>query len=167
MVELRIVAGPGSGTTVPLLPGEFVIGHARGVEVRLDHPSVAVRHAMVRHRADGAIDVCDLGSRTGTWLDGRAVSGVVALPGDAELRLGAFVVEIGRRRAGDRPSAVDPARNRQADGTIPFNRPPRPLPAPGPSGCRHRTRLRRPRPAPLWRSWASGCPWCSPPRWCG
>lgn len=56
----------------PLAPGDNFIGRDATVRVRLDHPSVSRRHAMIR--IDGARAVVDdLNSRNGTFVDGRRI----------------------------------------------------------------------------------------------
>ena len=56
----------------PLGPGDNLIGRDAAVRVRLGHPSVSRRHARIRVDDARAI-VDDLGSRNGTFVDGRRI----------------------------------------------------------------------------------------------
>ncbi len=70
--ELRVVSGPDAGLTVPLTPGEHVIG--RHGTVRLDDRDVSRRHCKLMVAGDGAtFTLCDLESRNGTGLDGAGI----------------------------------------------------------------------------------------------
>ena len=71
----------------PLAAGDNLIGREAAAAVRLGHPSVSRRHARIR--VDGARAIVDdLGSRNGTFVDGRLVE-----PGAAgELRNGSILV---------------------------------------------------------------------------
>ncbi len=56
----------------PLDPGENLVGSHPDCAVRLRHPSVSRRHAVLRADADG-VEIEDLGSRNGTRVDDREV----------------------------------------------------------------------------------------------
>ena len=56
----------------PLAPGDNLIGRDAAVPVRLGHPSVSRRHARIRIDDARAV-VDDLGSRNGTFVDGRRI----------------------------------------------------------------------------------------------
>lgn len=69
-----------------LLPGPgpypLSIGRAPGSVLRLTHHTVSRMHAQLRHTGDGW-SLRDLGSSNGTWVNGRRVTGSVAVrPGD-------------------------------------------------------------------------------------
>jgi S-DNA-T family DNA segregation ATPase FtsK/SpoIIIE len=70
--EVRVVSGPDAGLTVPLPPGEHVIG--RHGTVRLDNTDVSRRHCLLVVAADGAtFTLRDLNSQNGTGLDGTPI----------------------------------------------------------------------------------------------
>ena len=54
--------------------GELTIGRAAGNQLRLADPAVSRRHARLVAHGHG-IEVHDLDSRSGTFLDGRRVAG--------------------------------------------------------------------------------------------
>lgn len=68
---------------LPLEDGEIELGRCEIAGVRLDDQRMSRRHARVRWR-EGQWEVEDLGSRNGTWLDGRPLTGMRA---GAELRI--------------------------------------------------------------------------------
>lgn len=93
---------------LPVLP--VVLGR-RGADVVLEHPSVDVEHACIEVTAEG-LALRDLGSRNGTFLNGRRVgSAGVLVKSDDQLTVGAVSLRIGIRshapkRAG--AAVVDP-----------------------------------------------------------
>jgi len=67
----------------PLLEGDNLVGSGDACGVRLAHPSVSRRHAVVRVEGD-RLWVEDVGSRNGSRLAGRSLAGPAAVaPGDA------------------------------------------------------------------------------------
>ena len=74
------------GREVALPDGVHLVGRGEGCLIRLDSLRVSRRHARLVVGADG-VWVEDLGSRNGTWVDGRRVDGRVAVPAGAEIRL--------------------------------------------------------------------------------
>lgn len=68
------------------------IGRSRTSDVRLDDPSVSALHAEVRVRVP-FIELVDLGSHNGTFLNGRRVMHVTLQAGD-EIRVGNCVLEL-------------------------------------------------------------------------
>jgi pSer/pThr/pTyr-binding forkhead associated (FHA) protein len=67
-------------------PGPWSIGRSDACRMVIGHASVSRRHALVRHVDDG-LEVCDLGSLNGTWVNGWRVDRTTLRPGDT-LRLG-------------------------------------------------------------------------------
>jgi pSer/pThr/pTyr-binding forkhead associated (FHA) protein len=65
-----------------------VIGRGRGVAIQFDHPDVSLAHALL-FRLGRDLAVCDLGSRTGTWINGERRTLSFAHAGDG-LRIGPF-----------------------------------------------------------------------------
>ena len=81
-------ASAGVQQVLPVGAGSSVVGRDQDVDLRLDHPSVSLRHARVEVTADGSdVRVRDLGSRTGTFLDGRPVTSARLVDG-SRVRLG-------------------------------------------------------------------------------
>ncbi|HEX8086155.1 MAG TPA: DUF1707 and FHA domain-containing protein [Solirubrobacteraceae bacterium] len=63
-------------------PGPWTIGRSDGCRLVIAHGTVSRRHAVLRRTADG-IEVRDLGSLNGTWVNGWRVDRALVRPGDA------------------------------------------------------------------------------------
>jgi hypothetical protein len=69
-----------------------------GAELTLDDPEVSRRHASFR-AVPGALEVTDLGSSNGTWVNGSRISApTIVYPGDS-IELGGTVLEVDAERA--------------------------------------------------------------------
>jgi pSer/pThr/pTyr-binding forkhead associated (FHA) protein len=65
----------------PLKGSAVTIGRTDKNDVRVDHPTVSSRHAQVEFSSEGFI-LTDLGSRNGTFVNGRKVQRAVLRPND-------------------------------------------------------------------------------------
>jgi len=74
MAMLRILSGDMSGQTVDLQGATIVVGRHPTCDIRVPDDTVSRRHAQIVADADGYV-VEDLGSRNGTFLNGRKVTG--------------------------------------------------------------------------------------------
>ena len=74
MAVLVAQSGPDSGKSFPLVHGDNLIGRDAGSNVLLTDDVVSRRHAMLRAE-DNRYLVFDLGSRSGTVVDGNPVAG--------------------------------------------------------------------------------------------
>ena len=98
-----------------------MIGRHQEAVIRLDHPDVSSRHAVVFHFANGAA-IFDLGSRGGLWVNGQRCSLTLLHDGDC-ITVGPFGLAIGATGSppidfNDTPTAVSPTTN----GTpVPFH----------------------------------------------
>jgi hypothetical protein len=89
--ELMTVAGE-EGTSVPEgltfdIQGVTTLGRAQNARVTLDDTSVSAHHALLRP-VDETWTIEDLGSRNGTLVNGRIISGTVDLACGDSLQLG-------------------------------------------------------------------------------
>jgi predicted component of type VI protein secretion system len=91
VATLRIQNGPRAGQTFEVL-GELVIGR-EGASLVIEDDRVSRRHAIVR-ALPGALEVEDLGSTNGTFVDGRRLDGRATVSDGAEIRLGTTVLEV-------------------------------------------------------------------------
>jgi predicted component of type VI protein secretion system len=66
--------------------GELVVGRVEA-DVSIDDEEVSRRHALVRP-AGGGIEILDLGSRNGTWVNGVRIAGATPLAHGDGVRLG-------------------------------------------------------------------------------
>ncbi|HXD67860.1 MAG TPA: FHA domain-containing protein [Solirubrobacteraceae bacterium] len=83
------------GERVPL-DRQLAIGRAPSSDLLLDDPSVSRAHAEIVVDADGAM-LQDAGSSYGTFVDGRRLSGPVALAHGMHLELGDCRLEVAER----------------------------------------------------------------------
>ena len=81
--SLSLIArtGPEAGKSFLLTSSQNLVGRDSSAEVVLSDPSVSRRHAMIRVDAD-RITVSDLGSQSGTQVDGEMVKGMRISVGD-------------------------------------------------------------------------------------
>jgi putative peptide zinc metalloprotease protein len=80
------------------LAGDVTIGRAEDNAVRIEDPAVSRHHARIRAGRDGPV-VEDVGSRYGTWLDGRRLDGRRRpLRDGSRIRLGDQELRVERRR---------------------------------------------------------------------
>lgn len=85
------------------LEGRLLIGRADDCELRVDHESVAPHHAEVTLTEDGQVRLRDLGSASGTRVNGQAVSETVLTSGD-EIAVGPYRLML--QAPGLRPERV-------------------------------------------------------------
>jgi S-DNA-T family DNA segregation ATPase FtsK/SpoIIIE len=89
---LRVVAGPDTGTIVPVDQPITLIGRDDDCRLKLDDPRVSGRHAMV-YFATGEFRVRDLDSTNGCLLNGSPLTEFAFQDGD-DLRVGKSVVRL-------------------------------------------------------------------------
>src|SRR6201986_415169 len=106
MAKLRAISGPLAGQTIEV-EGELVIGR-QDTDVTIDDLELSRRHAVVRRHAD-RLQVEDLGSSNGTFVDGTRIEEPTILGGGAEIQIGTtkLVVE-GVLPAGREGAVSDP-----------------------------------------------------------
>src|SRR5438128_2642822 len=75
--------------------GELVIGRSPYCSLVVDHASVSRIHARI-YKVDGGLEVADLGSIYGTFVNGRRISMPVPVTPDDDIRVGQqpIVVEL-------------------------------------------------------------------------
>jgi len=84
---LEVMQGPQAGTRFRLEPGRTVVGRHPSCGLVLDAVSVSRQHAAIEVEGTQAW-IEDLGSRNGTAVDGRRISGRRALIDGQQLRIG-------------------------------------------------------------------------------
>ena len=93
MHRLQFTAGPLAGHRVEVTSA-LVLGR-EGADLVIEDPQVSRRHAAVRPAGD-ALEIEDLGSLNGTWVNGARVTGKVRLALGDRVRVGdsSFEVEV-------------------------------------------------------------------------
>lgn len=147
MPFLIVRSGPRAGERIELV-GELVVGR-ENADVTVSDEEVSRRHLAVRPHEDG-VELEDLESTNGTFVDGARLSAVVVVSSSARVILGETELEI----EVDEPepkfdSSLTRLREREPDATIVA-----PAPAPAP---------RRPSPAAAVRAQPFGSFTPAPP----
>jgi len=94
--------GPLAGQRVPV-EAELVVG--READVTIEDPLISRRHAAIRP-VGGGLEIEDLGSLNGTWVNGVRIEGRRALEGGDLVQLGAASFEIERTATGSGQTVV-------------------------------------------------------------
>lgn len=92
MVQLLFKSGPLSGSAVALKPGLNRIGRNPGNDVQIAEPSVSGFHCEM-HVSPLGVVFRDVGSRNGTYIEGRRVEKEILSSGKT-LRIGAIEVHL-------------------------------------------------------------------------
>jgi hypothetical protein len=91
MATLRIVSGPAAGRTLEL-EGEVVIGR-EGDGLAIPDKEISRRHTAVRQTERG-VEIEDLGSRNGTFVDGRRITEPVTLTIGGTIEVGSSQIRV-------------------------------------------------------------------------
>jgi class 3 adenylate cyclase len=92
MANLVIVAGEEAGRSI-VIDRETSVGRDVGVDLILPDPEISRRHAVFR-RSGEILEVEDLGSLNGTWVNGARISAPVRLAPDDTVKLGATHLRV-------------------------------------------------------------------------
>jgi S-DNA-T family DNA segregation ATPase FtsK/SpoIIIE len=123
VLELRVIAGFDAGQSVPLTPGGVVVGRDGDCDLTLSDEGVSRRHLRVQPSPGGLrATVTDLESVNGTWVEGKRIRQPTDVEPEAVFEAGDVAFIVAPRIPG---LPVDPVRQANMAGTIPFNRPPR------------------------------------------
>jgi pSer/pThr/pTyr-binding forkhead associated (FHA) protein len=91
MAKLRVASGPLAGQSVEV-EDELVIGRD-GTDLPIDDAELSGRHAVVRRFAN-RLQVEDLDSSTGTFVDGTRIAEPTLVGGGAEIKVGSSVLVV-------------------------------------------------------------------------
>jgi pSer/pThr/pTyr-binding forkhead associated (FHA) protein len=128
MARLRVVSGPNAGQTVDV-EEEIVIGRG-DTDIAIDDDEMSTRHAVVRRHAN-RLQVEDLGSTNGTFVDGTRIAEPTLLGGGAEIKVGTTVLVVeGVLPVSDPSGDIAPRNVTRVSQTTPEGPPPPPLAAP-------------------------------------
>ena len=78
---------------IDLNEGERVVGSAEPSKILIEDPSVSPTHAKI-YQSDGSLFIADLGSATGTMVDGRKIAEPTTLRDGQSVRIGEFELQI-------------------------------------------------------------------------
>ena len=123
ILELRVIAGFDAGQSVALSSSGVVVGRDGDCDLTLSDEGVSRRHLRVQPSPGGLrATVTDLESVNGTWVEGRRIREPADVEPHAVFEAGDVAFIVAPRTPG---LPVDPVRQANLAGTIPFNRPPR------------------------------------------
>lgn len=91
--RLVVIAGPLTGTTIPLTASAILIGRAPSCTLVLDDDYSSSRHARIFPQG-GQWYVEDLGSTNGTFIGEQPIQGIVPLAPGVGVQIGQSVVEL-------------------------------------------------------------------------
>jgi pSer/pThr/pTyr-binding forkhead associated (FHA) protein len=92
-VELLVVQGHPRGKTLRFPPGEFVVGCGPECHVRPNSAWINRQHCLLRVTSD-AVHLRDLGSNTGTLVNGSRLVGECQLAAGDQIQLGPVAFEM-------------------------------------------------------------------------
>jgi len=92
MASLFVTSGSRQGQSVGVT-GELVIGRA-DAGLTIDDAEVSRRHAVVRQLESGQLQIEDLGSANGTFVNGSRIDGPVTIGGGTKIRVGRTEFEV-------------------------------------------------------------------------
>ena len=90
-LRLTIITGDQAGRTVEVDGSELVVGRGADTDVTLHDANVSRRHASLRALDDGVIELRDLGSANGTFVNGERVD-TALLRGGEQIQVGDTVM---------------------------------------------------------------------------
>ena len=91
MPSLLVTGGPLSGHEL-VVESQLVLGRG-DADIVIDDPEISRRHALMSTR-DGAIEIEDLDSLNGTWVNERRIGSAVRLAAGDVVRLGQTTMEV-------------------------------------------------------------------------
>ena len=96
---IEITSGADAGRTANFRSDQFTVGREGTTNLVLRDAKASRRHATLREMPDGRVELTDLGSRNGTFVNGHQVTGTVVLNGNEEIRIGDTVMRLAREEA--------------------------------------------------------------------
>jgi S1-C subfamily serine protease len=89
---VTIASGEGKGLSVRVEGERFVVGSGDECQLMVGDPTVDPLHAYFQVYEDGHVELHDLGSSSGTFVDGERVNGSRRVQGGEEVKLGDTVL---------------------------------------------------------------------------
>jgi S1-C subfamily serine protease len=106
---LEITSGADAGRTANVRGDQFTLGREGTTNLVLRDAKASRRHATLKQLPDGRVELTDLGSRNGTFVNGQQVTGSVVLGGGEEIRIGDTVIRATReQQQAPAPAAAPP-----------------------------------------------------------
>jgi pSer/pThr/pTyr-binding forkhead associated (FHA) protein len=91
--ELHVESGPGAGQVIVVSHDKFLIGREKDCDYRPDSELVSRHHCVIR-QDEYTLRVRDMGSRNGTFVNGRQIQGEVVLADGDVVGLGDRTLKV-------------------------------------------------------------------------
>ena len=108
------------GTLFPIRSGEVILGRSSYASIVVNNPLASREHAVVRS-VGGRLEVADLGSKNGTYVNGKRIEGATRVDAGDVVKIGTDTIEIARMHAQDPQTqriATEPGRHPAASANI-------------------------------------------------
>ena len=92
-VKLKVLGGAKSGLEIPLKKDEFTIGRSSECTLRAGSDAISRKHCIIR-LGRSTIKIADLGSRNGTFVNGKRIDQETPLSSGDEVRVGPLRFEV-------------------------------------------------------------------------
>jgi len=106
-VQLRVISGPFVGEAILISRPKFIIGREQDCHLRPDSEFVS-RHHCVLLLDEYTLRIRDLGSKNGTYVNGRRITGEVVLCHDDMISLGEMTMQVDLVAAETQRAAAGP-----------------------------------------------------------
>lgn len=93
ILKLKVLDGKQAGQELPIKKNPFLIGRSEECHLRPHHDDVSRRHCSLE-QTDAKVVVRDLGSRTGTFVNGEKITAEKTLKTGDTLRVGPLNFEV-------------------------------------------------------------------------
>jgi pSer/pThr/pTyr-binding forkhead associated (FHA) protein len=108
-VKLKVLRGASAGKEVAITGPRFFIGRSEECHLRANSDAISRRHCAITVD-DGEVQIRDLGSRNGTYVNGVRIDGAHGVQMGDQLRIGPLeflVTFVKSTKAAGKPSATD------------------------------------------------------------
>jgi pilus assembly protein CpaF len=130
MIKLTLTEKGGEPKLLTFDKDEITIGRVSGNDIVLAKGNVSKRHSRFTVRASGQIEVADLKSTNGTYVNGRKISGPLLLSTSDRVYVGDFLISVdlggGAAAAGKDDFPIDASAGGSAARRMPIPPPPPP-----------------------------------------
>ena len=106
----------GERETRELTDGNWFVGRSEMCRIRLDFPDVSDRHALITVR-DGVVEIKDLHSSNGTYVNGEEIDGDTRLDGSKVVQIGSSMLRVSDTEEDEALAAAATARERAEAAT--------------------------------------------------
>ena len=117
MASITIVTGPKTGDHYPLGKRTLVAGRDEGCPIQITDDRVSRKHLQIRYdEAKSQYIALDMKSANGTWVNGRQLTGEIALVDNDEITIGSSKLVFTLKDFPDRTSALNHYKERGQRG---------------------------------------------------